>query len=269
MTNKNLLTVGELAKEMNITVRTLQFYDKEGLLKPSAKSEGGRRLYTKKDMVKLHQVLSLKYLGFSLDEIRSKLLPLDKPEDVAQILGKQKLIIEEQMKELGSIKEAIESLETEVLRMRTVDFDKYANIVALLRVNSKNYWVVKLLDEKIMDHIRDKFYEEPEKGLQIHSRYHSILNQTVELLKQGVSPESTDGMEMAKSWWDMIMDFTGGNMSLLPELIKFNESKQDWDEEIAEKQAKVDAFIGQALTAYFVQTGVSLPNMEGLDGEHD
>ena len=47
------LTVGEVAKKMDVTVRTLQHYDKEGLLSPSAVSDGGRRLYTDKDIVKL------------------------------------------------------------------------------------------------------------------------------------------------------------------------------------------------------------------------
>ena len=40
------MTVGEVAKKMDVTVRTLQHYDREGLLSPSAMSEGGRRLYT-------------------------------------------------------------------------------------------------------------------------------------------------------------------------------------------------------------------------------
>ena len=46
------MTVGEVAKKMDVTVRTLQHYDREGLLSPSAMSEGGRRLYTDKDIVK-------------------------------------------------------------------------------------------------------------------------------------------------------------------------------------------------------------------------
>ena len=57
---EGFMTVGELAKKMNVTVRTLQYYDKEGVLSPSAESEGGRRLYTDKDLVLLHQILSLK-----------------------------------------------------------------------------------------------------------------------------------------------------------------------------------------------------------------
>ena len=54
------MTVGQAAKKMGVTVRTLQYYDREGLLPPSGESEGGRRLYTDKDLIKLHQILSMK-----------------------------------------------------------------------------------------------------------------------------------------------------------------------------------------------------------------
>ena len=82
-------TVGEVAEKMGISVRTLQYYDKVGLLTPSAVSGGGRRLYTDKDVVKLHQILSLKHLGFSLDDIKNRLIPLDTPEEVAAALAEQ------------------------------------------------------------------------------------------------------------------------------------------------------------------------------------
>ena len=49
------MTVGEVAKKMNTTVQTLQYYDKKGVLLPSAQSEGGRRLYTDKDIIQLNQ----------------------------------------------------------------------------------------------------------------------------------------------------------------------------------------------------------------------
>ena len=77
---KGFMTVGEAAKKMNVTVRTLQYYDKEGLLSPSAESEGGRRLYTNKDLVMLHQIISLKSLGFSLGDIKRRLISLETPD---------------------------------------------------------------------------------------------------------------------------------------------------------------------------------------------
>ena len=86
---KGYMTIGEVAKKMNVTVRTLQYYDREGLFSPSSESEGGRRLYTDRDLIKLHQILSLKSLGFSLEEIKNRLPSLDTPAEIAAALTEQ------------------------------------------------------------------------------------------------------------------------------------------------------------------------------------
>src|SRR5215813_6082648 len=70
------LKVGELAKRTGLTVRTLHHYDEIGLLKPSLRTEAGYRLYTPGDVARLQQVLSLRQLGFSLEEVRDC---LDRP----------------------------------------------------------------------------------------------------------------------------------------------------------------------------------------------
>ena len=96
------MTAGAVAKKMGVTVRTLQHYDKEGLLSPSAMSEGGRRLYTDKDIIKLHQILSLKHLGFSLDDIRDRLIPLDNPTDEDRRRSEQdKQVIQELVSDIS------------------------------------------------------------------------------------------------------------------------------------------------------------------------
>lgn len=85
----NFMMVGKLAKRMGTTVRTLQYYDREGLLSPSGKSPGGRRLYTYKDMIRLHQIQALKSLGFTLDAIKNRLITLDTPAEVEKVLMEQ------------------------------------------------------------------------------------------------------------------------------------------------------------------------------------
>ena len=62
-------TSGEFARKANVTIRTLRFYDKQGILKPNKISSSGYRLYTDEDFGRLQKILSLKYLGFSLEEI--------------------------------------------------------------------------------------------------------------------------------------------------------------------------------------------------------
>ena len=64
------LKVGELARRTGLSVRTLHHYDEIGLLKPSHHTESGHRLYTKSDIVRLQQVLSIRELGFSLIQVR-------------------------------------------------------------------------------------------------------------------------------------------------------------------------------------------------------
>ena len=102
------MTVGEVAKKMDVTVRTLQHYDREGLLSPSAMSEGGRRLYTDKDIIKLHQILSLKHLGFSLDDIKNRLISLDTPAEIAAVLTEQADAVK---KKIDSLSESLRELE--------------------------------------------------------------------------------------------------------------------------------------------------------------
>jgi DNA-binding transcriptional MerR regulator len=70
------LKVGELAKRTGLTVRTLHHYDEMGLLTPSLHTEAGYRLYTRDDVARLQQVLSLGQLGLALEEIRDC---LDRP----------------------------------------------------------------------------------------------------------------------------------------------------------------------------------------------
>src|SRR5438477_12653991 len=70
------LKVGELARRTGLTIRTLHHYDEIGLLKPSLHTEAGHRLYAAGDVARLQQVLSLRQLGFSLEQVRDC---LDRP----------------------------------------------------------------------------------------------------------------------------------------------------------------------------------------------
>lgn len=182
------MTVGEVAKKVGTTVRTLQYYDKEGLLSPSAESEGGRRLYTDKDLVILHQILSLKSLGFSLNDIKQRLIPLETPTDVATALTEQADSIREKIEQLTASLTAIKQLKTEVLQMRTVNFKKYADIIVNLQIKNDSYYLIKRFDDDMLDHIRNQF--DRESGLDFMDRFNRLSDEIVQLQKENVLPES-------------------------------------------------------------------------------
>ena len=73
------IRVGELAKRTGVSVRTLHYYEEIGLLAPSRRSEAGYRLYGDADVVRLQQIMSLRQLGFSLEQIRDCLHRDDVP----------------------------------------------------------------------------------------------------------------------------------------------------------------------------------------------
>lgn len=268
MKNKDLLMIGELAKAMNITVRTLQYYDKEGLLIPSVKSEGGRRLYTKKDMVQLHQILSLKYLGFSLDDIKNNLRSLDKTEDVIQVLDYQENELKSKIEKLKEVLNALQTLKKEVTVIGEVDFNKYADIIALLRQKNDGYWVVKFFDDKTMNHFKNKFSEKPEAALSIFNKWKKICDEVVLFKQQNEKPEGEKGQELAKEMWSLVMEVTGGDLSMIQNLMEFNETKDGWSEEMRRKQLIVDEFMEKALEIYFQKSGIQIPGIEGENNDH-
>ncbi|OME12401.1 MerR family transcriptional regulator [Paenibacillus odorifer] len=67
---KDTKTIGEVAKLLGTTIKTVRYYDDIDLLKPSSHSEGGHRLYTPEDISRLRLITTLRYLDFGIDEIR-------------------------------------------------------------------------------------------------------------------------------------------------------------------------------------------------------
>lgn len=253
MHDKKYMSVGELAKKMHTTVRTLQYYDKEKLLCPSSQSEGGRRLYTHKDMIKLHQIQSLKSLGFSLEEIKNKLMPLDTPEEIAAILSKQALTIQEQIQQLSKSLQEIELLKEEVLQMQQVDFKKYADIIVNLQMNNQYYWLIKHFDDSTLDHIRHRFNKDT--GLSFIHRFNQLIEEILILKDNNVSPDNIEAQKAAQKFWKIVMEFTNGDMSLIPELMKFND-QLDEQNEWTKKQKIANDYIQPALEIYFQNAGV-------------
>ena len=82
----------------------------------------------------LHQILSLKSLGFSLKDIKGRLISLKTPDDVANALTEQADTIRKNIEQLKDSLVAIEQLKVEVLQIQTVNFKKYADIIVKLQM---------------------------------------------------------------------------------------------------------------------------------------
>jgi DNA-binding transcriptional MerR regulator len=76
MTGRHM-QIGEAAERVGLSIRTIRHYDEAGLVVPSARSEGGFRLYTDLDLDRLQVIKKMKPLGFTLEEMRDLLQLLD------------------------------------------------------------------------------------------------------------------------------------------------------------------------------------------------
>lgn len=256
---KGYMTVGALAEKLKTTVRTLQYYDKVGLLIPSGKSEGGRRLYNDRDMVRLHQILSLKSLGFSLEEIREELILLESPEEVAGVLARQAEAIRRQIALLQINLADLLALRQEVLAMKTVDFEKYAAIITNLQIKNQDYWLIKYMDDDTLESF--KHHMDLDQAKILTAEYNDLMAQASLYQRGGVDPAGTEGQRFAAAFWSMTQRFTRGDPSMLERLIEMGGRMESGEVEgpvgfDPVDFAKVAAFIGKALDHYLGALGI-------------
>ena len=100
----NYYKTGQFAKLANVSERTIRYYDKIGLLKPSFVMENGYRQYSDLDLLKLQKILSLKHLGFSIEEIFPMVMD---NTNLKESFGLQIDLIEDKINHLQSLKDAL------------------------------------------------------------------------------------------------------------------------------------------------------------------
>ena len=100
----NYYKTGQFAKLANVSERTIRYYDKIGLLKPSFVMENGYRQYSDLDLLKLQKILSLKHLGFSIDEIFPMVMD---NTNLKESFDLQIDLIEDKISHLQSLKDAL------------------------------------------------------------------------------------------------------------------------------------------------------------------
>ncbi len=253
--DKEKLTIGELAKLFNISVRTLQYYDQIGLMKPSEITESGRRIYRTKDITTLHQIISLKGLGFSLEDIKNNIIPVNDINDVVNLLNKQSEIVIKEIDKLQKVSESIEVLKAEIENKKEVDWFKYSNMINLIQQNNEYYWIVKYLDNKLIDHMLEQ--KDVAKTIS-PGWWKEIFDEAIFLEENGVQPESTEAQKLAETWWKQMDKISGGNLELLNKMIEFYYSADKWPEQFKQIQKKAQPFMEKTFLYYAEKNKINM-----------
>ncbi|MBL0776196.1 MerR family transcriptional regulator [Streptomyces sp. NPDC053741] len=111
------MQIGEVAARTELSLRTIRHYEETGLVIPSARSQGGFRLYTETDVARLMVIRRMKPLGFTLDQMRDLLDATDRL-DGDEVLddGEREALLERVRTYRQAAAEQVEKLRVQLAR---------------------------------------------------------------------------------------------------------------------------------------------------------
>ncbi len=122
---------GEFARMAHVTLRTVRYYDKQDILKPSLVTESGARFYTDEDFARLQQILLLKYLGFSLDDIREMTIGDSDYHFMLNSLNIQLRLVRDRIEQMQLVEKAIQDTAQAIQEQHTIDWSQMLNLIHL------------------------------------------------------------------------------------------------------------------------------------------
>ena len=124
MKKEGYYSSGSFAAKAHVTKKTLRYYDEHGFLKPSFVNENGARFYTEQDFQKMQQIQMLKYLGFSLEDIKEMTMKEARDESLLPALKFQTELLEERMEQMKLVHESLQQTTELLQKGKAVDWGK-------------------------------------------------------------------------------------------------------------------------------------------------
>lgn len=122
---------GEFARMAHVTLRTIRYYDKQNILKPSLVLESGARFYSDEDFARLQQILLLKYLGFSLEDIRNMTITDSDYHFMINSLNVQLKLVQDRIEQMQLVEKAIQDTTAAIQTEHAVDWNQMLNLIHL------------------------------------------------------------------------------------------------------------------------------------------
>lgn len=201
--------IGEVARQTGLTIRTLRHYDALGLLRPSARSSAGYRLYSAADLERLLQIQGLKTLGLTLPEIAQA---LDDPAyDARQVLQRHIAALEGQIAREQQLVTQLRALQ-EVAQTGWADV---AQAIALTGRVQRRVGRVMQAAQAVSGQIN--LSSEQLQQLQparFGDGWETLLSDVFRAVEEGVAPDTPQAHTLASRWQALVAQSTSGNAEL-------------------------------------------------------
>ncbi len=240
---ERLYRASEFAALTGVTVRTLHHYDRAGLLRPARRTGAGYRLYGARDLARLQQILTLKFVGLPLEEIKGLLGT--RALDLAETLRLQREALTEKRRQLDMALRAVTEAEAVVARGGEPDWDAFRKIVETITMQHDTEWMKKYYtEEQWADLARRGTPEVLERG---QRDWQQLIGEVQAAVAEGLDPASERAQSLAARWEGLIEQFTGGDPGIRESLTRLYADQANWPATFQKPYGDdVGAFIAQA-----------------------
>lgn len=247
--DQNKHSIKEMVAASGLTTRTLQHYDKIGLLPASGRTEGGRRFYTEADLVRLEQIIFYKSLGFSLKQIRENLInPPDLPA-MERILAEQARILYLQIEAMHTSLAALEACREVIKAKRIPPWKFLSSFISNLGQKDFHSWDFSTIDPKVIQEISAHFPNLEEMIGLLHA-WKKLSIKAAVFKAAGISPQEPVAQELAAEWVKMAQAATGGNAKLLKGFLQIDQNRESWPEGARKLMEEADDYITECYRVY-------------------
>jgi DNA-binding transcriptional MerR regulator len=241
----------EFAELSGVTVRALHYYDRLGLLRPK-RTHNGYRAYSAHDLVRLEQIVALKFVGLPLRRIKT-LLDRDGRE-LSGALRMQRRVLEARRGLLEEAIEAIRLAETAVEAGRQPESAILTKIIEVMEMQNDAEWTMKYYNDAAREKIAER------RQLWSPELQERVSRQWLELIRDveaalGEDPAGTRGQALAARWTGLVEEFTGGDPEVTNGLKSLYADTANWPKQAKQQMQpfrispEVWGFIQQAITA--------------------
>ena len=197
---QNYLTVGQLARKVGVTVRTIQYYDQQDLLSPSAKGPGNQRLYSPEDEEKLYRILTLKYLGLSLSDIREKNDTINDAKAFREILSHTMETLEDEFQNLVKRLSVLRTLLNRTAAQDDVNWTELGHTIESDEAADEFFWH-HMADIAPSEENRETG-KPNERGMAV-AKWHELIADTIALMSDQVAPDDQRAIEIARRYEEL------------------------------------------------------------------
>lgn len=232
-TEEERFTIGDMAEIASVSIRTLRYYDQIGLLNAADHTDAGYRLYSSSDLTRLQQILALKFLGFSLTQIRDCLRR--DCADLRSALARQKAMMRERREQVDAVIRAIEHVENRLTRKGSA-LDDIIVVIKAIQMQQNDEWVSKYFSEEQragMDELSRACYSDAARAKlgarewtetdqeRVSAEWAWVAAEAKRLTEAGADTEGEEWQAVAKKKEELLFAFTQGDPEIAEGLNRF------------------------------------------------